>query len=77
MQTIVDANTVSSVAVLGNEYIGMKPTMLIEEGQQVKLGQAYLLIRKLPKYNSRHLVLVQLKSSTVAQNELYNLLSSN
>jgi Na+-transporting NADH:ubiquinone oxidoreductase subunit A len=38
-QTIFDANNISSVAVLGNDYVGMKPTMLVEEGQQVKLGQ--------------------------------------
>ena len=47
-QVISDANTVNSVAVLGNEYIGMKPTMLIEEGQQVKLGQALFTDKKIP-----------------------------
>ncbi|NOQ93555.1 MAG: NADH:ubiquinone reductase (Na(+)-transporting) subunit A, partial [Methylophaga sp.] len=47
-QTIHNANTVNSVAVLGNEYIGMKPTMLVEEGQQVKLGQALFLDKKIP-----------------------------
>lgn len=47
-QVISDANPVSSVAVLGNEYIGMKPTMLIEEGQQVKLGQALFSDKKNP-----------------------------
>jgi len=48
-QVISDANSVNSVAVLGsNEYIGMKPTMLIEEGQQVKLGQALFTDKKIP-----------------------------
>ena len=47
-QQIHNANTVNSVAVLGNEYIGMKPTMLVEEGQQVKLGQALFLDKKIP-----------------------------
>ena len=47
-QTIHDANTVRSVAVLGNEYVGMKPTMLVEEGQQVKLGQALFTDKKIP-----------------------------
>ena len=37
VQTIDNANTVKSVAVLGSEYVGMKPTMLVEEGQSVKL----------------------------------------
>ncbi|MCX4187306.1 Na(+)-translocating NADH-quinone reductase subunit A [Methylophaga sp. OBS4] len=47
-QTISDANSVSSVAVLGNEYVGMKPTMLVEEGQQVKLGQVLFTDKKNP-----------------------------
>lgn len=37
-QMIDDGNVISSVAVLGNEYIGMRPTMLVEEGEQVKHG---------------------------------------
>ena len=47
-QTIYDANPVNSVAVLGNEFIGMKPTMLVEEGQQVKLGQALFSDKRNP-----------------------------
>jgi len=47
-QTIYDANNVTSVAVLGNEYVGMKPTMLVEEGQRVKLGQALFSDKKNP-----------------------------
>jgi len=47
-QLIHDANMVNSVAVLGNEYVGMKPTMLVEEGQQVKLGQALFTDKKIP-----------------------------
>ncbi len=47
-QIINDANPVSSVAILGNEYVGMKPTMLVEEGQQVKLGQALFTDKKNP-----------------------------
>lgn len=47
-QVICDANAVSSVAVIGNEYVGMKPTMLVEEGQQVKLGQALFTDKKIP-----------------------------
>jgi len=38
-QTIFDAHKPHSVAIIGSDYIGMKPTMLVEEGQQVKLGQ--------------------------------------
>ena len=28
-----------SVAILGDDYVGMKPTMLVDEGEDVKLGQ--------------------------------------
>ncbi len=48
VQTIDDAPAVSTVAVLGNEYIDMKPTMLVEEGQRVKLGQALFSDKKIP-----------------------------
>lgn len=47
-QIISDANNVASVAVLGNEYVGMKPTMLVEEGQYVKLGQPLFMDKKTP-----------------------------
>ena len=47
-QVIYPGNDVQSVAVLGNEYIGMKPTMLVEEGQQVKLGQPLFEDKKNP-----------------------------
>ncbi|KGM05927.1 Na(+)-translocating NADH-quinone reductase subunit A [Methylophaga thiooxydans] len=47
-QTIYDGNHVSSVAVLGNEYVGMRPTMLVEEGQRVKLGEALFEDKKNP-----------------------------
>jgi Na+-transporting NADH:ubiquinone oxidoreductase subunit A len=47
-QTISDANSISSVAILGNDYVGMKPTMLVEEGQQVRLGQALFSDKKNP-----------------------------
>ncbi len=47
-QTITDANPTSSVAILGNDYIGMKPTMLVEEGQSVKLGQPLFSDKKNP-----------------------------
>ena len=42
-------NTARSVAVLGNEYVGMKPTMLVEEGQYVKLGQTLFTDKKNPR----------------------------
>lgn len=38
-----------SVAVLGADYIGVKPTMQVKEGEQVKLGQCLFTDKKNPK----------------------------
>ncbi|SDT99700.1 Na(+)-translocating NADH-quinone reductase subunit A [Halopseudomonas salegens] len=38
-QRIEDARSVRSVAVIGFDYHGMKPTMEVQEGDRVKLGQ--------------------------------------
>nr|VFJ61954.1 MAG: Na+-transporting NADH:ubiquinone oxidoreductase subunit A [Candidatus Kentron sp. FW] len=38
-QTILDGPPVGSVAVLGKEQIGLRPTMLVREGDRVSLGQ--------------------------------------
>lgn len=38
-QRIYDAPAVETVAIVGPDYIGMKPTMLVREGEQVKKGQ--------------------------------------
>lgn len=38
-QVIDDGRAVRSVAVLGDDYPGMKPTMLVKEGDEVSLGQ--------------------------------------
>ena len=39
INTISDEPKVSSVALLSNDFIGMKPTMLVKEGDSVKVGQ--------------------------------------
>jgi Na+-transporting NADH:ubiquinone oxidoreductase subunit A len=38
-QTIQEGNSVTRVAILGEEYIGMRPTMHVQEGDKVKKGQ--------------------------------------
>jgi|SRR5690554_478428 len=45
-QSITDGNKVRSVAVLGPDYVGMKPTMLVQEGDKVKLGQILFTDKK-------------------------------
>ncbi len=47
-QIITDAKPVKSVAVLGTDFIGMKPTMSIKEGQRVKLGEVLFTDKKIP-----------------------------
>ncbi|MGR8953101.1 MAG: Na(+)-translocating NADH-quinone reductase subunit A [Gammaproteobacteria bacterium] len=45
-QVIEKGNEVKSVAVLGTDYVGMKPTMLVNEGDTVKLGQIIFTDKK-------------------------------
>ncbi len=50
-QTIADANPVTEVAVLGTDYVGMKPTMFVQEGDKVKVGQVLFTDKKNPGVN--------------------------
>ena len=45
-QEIGDGNAITRVAVIGSDYPGMKPTMLVNEGDQVKLGQPLFADKK-------------------------------
>lgn len=47
-QRIDDTKSVKRVALLGRDYIGMKPTMLVQEGDKVKLGQPLFGDKKNP-----------------------------
>ena len=47
-QVVNDGPAVKTVAVLGPDYIGMKPTMLVKEGDSVKKGQALFEDKKNP-----------------------------
>ncbi|MFK7159929.1 Na(+)-translocating NADH-quinone reductase subunit A [Marinospirillum sp. MEB164] len=47
-QTISDGKAVRSVAVLGPDYVGMKPTMAVAVGDEVKLGQILFTDKKNP-----------------------------
>ena len=50
-QIIEDGNKVNSVAILGMDYVGMKPTMMVSEGDTVKLGQILFTDKKNPGVN--------------------------
>lgn len=41
-QVIYDAPAVKSVALIGPDYLGLKPTLQVQEGDRVKLGQVLL-----------------------------------
>ncbi len=45
-QTIQNGPKVRTVALLGQDYIGMKPTMMVKEGDRVKLGQVIFTDKK-------------------------------
>ena len=45
-QTISDGSKVRSVALIGYDYIGMKPTMAVREGERVKTGQVIFTDKK-------------------------------
>lgn len=45
-QVIVEGQRVTQVAVIGPDYIGMKPTLLVHEGDRVKKGQAVFTDKK-------------------------------
>ena len=47
-QVVENGNKVKSVAILGMDYVGMKPTMMVNEGDAVKLGQALFEDKKNP-----------------------------
>ncbi|QDV64555.1 Na(+)-translocating NADH-quinone reductase subunit A [Crateriforma conspicua] len=47
-QHIEVASPVSSVALLGDDYVGMKPTMLVAEGDTVRAGQPVFEDKKTP-----------------------------
>jgi len=45
-QVIEDAPAARSVALVGFDYVGMKPTMAVREGDRVKLGQVLFVDKK-------------------------------
>ncbi|MDD5271910.1 MAG: Na(+)-translocating NADH-quinone reductase subunit A [Methylovulum sp.] len=50
-QVIENGNPIRSVAVLGMDFVGMKPTMMVSEGDRVKLGQILFSDKKNPGVN--------------------------
>ncbi|MEJ2049927.1 MAG: Na(+)-translocating NADH-quinone reductase subunit A [Calditrichota bacterium] len=53
-QVVSESNIPHKVAVLGDDYVGMKPTMEVQVGDRVKVGQVLFTDKKMPliKYTS-------------------------
>ncbi len=49
-QQIRQGAAVRHVALVGDDYLGLKPTMLVKEGEQVKLGQPVFVDKKNPGF---------------------------
>ncbi|TQI79059.1 Na(+)-translocating NADH:ubiquinone oxidoreductase A subunit [Serratia fonticola] len=47
-QVIQEGPLITNVALLGQEYVGMRPSMLVQEGDRVKKGQALFEDKKNP-----------------------------
>jgi Na+-transporting NADH:ubiquinone oxidoreductase subunit A len=45
-QSISQANAVTEVAIVGPDYVGMKPTMVVKEGDRVQKGQVLFTDKK-------------------------------
>ena len=48
-QVIASVQAPRSLAIVGDDYVGMKPTMLVAEGDRVKLGQPLFSDKKNPE----------------------------
>ena len=50
-QVIHNGNTVTEVAILGEEYVGMRPSMKVREGDVVKKGQVLAIVEAMKLMN--------------------------
>ncbi|MCK5190869.1 MAG: NADH:ubiquinone reductase (Na(+)-transporting) subunit A, partial [Methylococcales bacterium] len=50
-QVIDKGNKVKTVAILGKDYVGLKPKMMVAEGDTVKLGQVLFTDKQNPGVN--------------------------
>ena len=48
-QVISEGNIGKRVALLGGDYVGMKPTLTVREGDRVKIGQVVFTDKKMPQ----------------------------
>ncbi len=73
-QSVSAAVEAKTVAVIGFDYIGMKPTMQVKAGDRVKLGQVIFTDKKRLVLITQPLRQVWLKQLTVVRKGLCSLL---
>ena len=51
VQSTTDSKRIRSVALLGEDYVGMKPTMMVDVGDEVKVGQPFFEDKKIQVFS--------------------------
>eukprot|EP00487_Bulimina_marginata_P007867 TRINITY_DN295_c0_g1_i7.p1 TRINITY_DN295_c0_g1~~TRINITY_DN295_c0_g1_i7.p1 ORF type:complete len:113 (+),score=16.65 TRINITY_DN295_c0_g1_i7:480-818(+) len=75
-QVIHDGPSIKTVATLGEEFVGMRPTMFVKVGDRVKKGQVIFEDKKILALNSQLKLPVLLKKLTAVKNVFCNQLLS-
>ena len=71
-QVIHDGPSIKTVATLGEEFVGMRPTMFVKVGDSVKKVRHFLKIKRILALNSQLKLQVLLKKLTVVRNAYCN-----
>ena len=53
-QIIYNGKPIQSIAIIGDDYIGMKPTMAVKVGDKVKAVRYFFPIKKQKEFISPH-----------------------
>lgn len=75
-QVIEDGPKIQHVAVLGEEYVGMRPSMLVKEGERVVKGQVLFEDKRTQGFYLQAQPAVKLLLFIVVSVVCFNLLSS-
>lgn len=71
-QVIRNGNTVTEVALLGEEYVGMRPSMKVREGDVVKKVRCFLKIKRTLALSLPHLRVALSRQFTAVRSEYCN-----
>lgn len=76
VQVIEEGPVIRHVALLGEEYVGMRPSMLVQEGDWVKKGQALFEDKKIQELPLLRSPVAESVPSIVVNVGCFSLLSS-